>query len=199
MVKVFSSVTLLLLALGSGTAQAAPVVTFNNGAGTGVQCATTTATSQPAFNAMMMTVACAGSDGTELYKSNVGGNEVGLFAAAYSTEYFNTPNDPKDATISWVLSGDDFISCAGGCWLGVKDGASNPAAYGFAITGWDGKSSIFLTDFWPGRGAISNVSIWTGTGGGGGDDNFDVSAPGTLALAGLGLIGAAFARRRRAV
>ena len=141
---------------------------------------------------------------TLLYK-NENPTEEGTFADSYNTQYFNTPQDPEDATISYV-AGQPVINCLDfDCWLVVKDGNVDPSDYGFDITGWDGLMDIVMTDFFIGTGAISHVSIWSGPGGGGdgpaegpgdGPGEGPVPEPATLALLGMGLV-AAGARLRR--
>ena len=126
---------------------------------------------------------------TELYRSNVGGADEKPFAGAYDTEYFNTPGDPEDATISWN-GGDTYIDDPS--WLLVKDGKNDPVWYLFDISGWDGKMDIVLTDFWPGSGAISHVSIY-----GGGECCGDVPEPGPIGLLGFGMVALYIIRRRR--
>ena len=117
---------------------------------------------------------------SEVYKQNVGGGEEGPFASSYITEFFNSPSDPQDATITWV-SGEPFIT-GDEIYALAKDGNAEPGSYVWDITGlWDGKHELEFEGLWPGRGAISHVSIFVGNGGGGddgGDDGFD----GTLEL-----------------
>lgn len=125
-----------------------------------------------------------------LYKQDVGGGESGSFAGSYSTEFFNSPGDPEDATLTFTAG--TAITC-GVCYLVIKDGNQNPSYYFFDLTaaGWDGVESIILTDFWVGNGAISHISIWGSSGG------TSVPEPGTLGLLGLGLFGMAAGMRRR--
>jgi hypothetical protein len=127
---------------------------------------------------------------TLLYKQDVGGGESGSFAGSYTTEFFNTPDDPADATISF--DGGSAIVC-GVCYLVIKDGNGPPTYYMIDLTalGWDGEEDIILTGFWPDQGAISHIAIW-GTPG-----DTSVPEPGTLGLLGLGLAGMAAGLRRR--
>jgi hypothetical protein len=131
---------------------------------------------------------------TKLYKDNVGGPEEGTFASSYETEYFNTPTDPQDATISYI-SGDS-ITCAttegDQCYLIVKDGNQDPIWYIFDISDWNGTDAIVMTGFWPAQGAISHVGIY-----GGGDGTYELPEPGTLGLLGLGLFGMGVMRRKK--
>ena len=141
------------------------------------------------------------------YKSNVGGSDEGPFAGSYSTAYFNTPQDPSDATISYDGAPDPVINCiTADCWLVVKDGVGHvPSIYGFDITGWNGTDPIILTGFWPNEGAISHVSIYSGPGGSGGGGGGTggggggLPEPATLSLFGLGMLGTAWRARRRRV
>lgn len=125
---------------------------------------------------------------TELYKDNVGGIEEGSLTGSYETEYFDTPSDPSGAEITYV--GGPIVSP--NAWLVVKDGNQDPAWYLFDLTslGWDGMEILELENFWPGRGAISHVSLY----GGGGHV---IPEPAALALAGSGLLGFGLIARRR--
>ena len=122
-----------------------------------------------------------------LYKAGVGDSDEGTFASSYNTIFSNTPNDPADATILNVA--DPHMGCFA-CYLVVKGGNADPSLYAFNITSWNGLDPIELTDFWPDRGAISNVAIWGRAA--------SLPEPGTLVLfsAALGL--ASLTRRRTA-
>src|SRR5262245_59022686 len=110
-------------------------------------------------------------------------DESGVFAPWYETTFSNTPTDPSGATIS----GGAAISC-GVCYLAIKDGNHSPGYYFYDLAGWKG-DSIVLADFWPGRGAISHVSIW--------GDKTSVPEPGTLSLLGAGLLLVGFKSRKK--
>jgi hypothetical protein len=124
-----------------------------------------------------------------LYKADQGGNtHQGTFGSSYNTLFDNTPTDPEDATILYVSG--PFIDCTV-CYLVVKDGKSTPAQYLFDISAsWDGVSNIELTNFWIGKGAISNVAIW--------GEATAVPEPATVVLLSTGL-GLLLGRRRRHV
>jgi hypothetical protein len=126
--------------------------------------------------------------GTEQYKQNVGGSEEKPLAGSYETTFSNTPSDPSAAEIVWT--GGSFLT--GQMYLFVKDGNNYPAWYLFDLTAleWDGRETLELSGFWPGRGAISHVSFFGGVS--------SVPEPATLSLLGLGLFGLAAIRRRMA-
>jgi PEP-CTERM motif-containing protein len=123
-----------------------------------------------------------------LYKADVGTtvSEEGLFAPFYETEFLNSPTDPSGAEITNSLVA--WITC-GECYLAIKDGYHSPGYYFYDLSGWNGKETITLADFWPQQGAISHVSIW--------GDRQSVPEPGTLSLLGAGLLLAAFGSRRK--
>jgi hypothetical protein len=122
------------------------------------------------------------------YKEDVyPSQESGPFQASYETDFFNTPTDPAGATIRYV-SGPKIETSE--IYLLVKDGNHVPYAYLFDISSlWDGTEDLNLTSFWPQKGAISHVSIYT-------RGSAQVPDGGmTLMLLGIGLSGLAVARR----
>jgi hypothetical protein len=98
-------------------------------------------------------------DLTLAYKMNHGGGEEGPLLGSYQTSFSNTPADPSDATITYI-SGPGIT--APEMYLLVKDGNQSPYAYFFDISEWNWmEEDLVLTEFWPQRGAISNVTIYT--------------------------------------
>lgn len=184
------------LVLGSGlaatsTVTVAETVTYNTNV-LGIECGTSLINNQNAVEPLVESAGCADAQATQLYKSNQGGADDGSFLNSYNTEYFLAADDPSAATISHII-GTPAINCLDfSCFLAVKDGNANPAIYAFEIFDWDGLSDIVLVDFWPGSGAISNVSIWSSAD----VPNSQIPEPGSLALVGLAFVGAAFAQRR---
>jgi len=145
----------------------------------------------------------SGSDYSLDYKKDVGGGESGSLSGSYETTFSNTATDPANALIEYISG--TTIACVGSlkCILAVKDGRQTPAQYFFDLFlpqyAWNGMDDIVLTGFWPDKGAISNVSIWShGEGTGDDDDDTDLPEPGSLALLGLGLLGLGMSRRRKA-
>jgi hypothetical protein len=184
------------LTLSTGVAQA-----YDIGPASPQLCATSNITAEPNTKVVVESAACANGTVEELYKANVGSTsnpattESGPFAASYDTEFFNSPLDPMDATISFVAPPSIDCDLYGGCFLAVKDGNQEPALYVFNISDWNGTDDLVLTGFWPNQGAISHVSIWGGGDGGGDDD--EIPEPASLALVAFALIAAGAARRRR--
>ncbi len=131
----------------------------------------------------------------ELYKQDVGGAESGSFAGSYTTSFFNDPDDPEDATITWVVGEPKFNSVE--LFLLVKDGNQDPAQYLFNVSEWDRMTTLMLDDFWPDQGAISHIAFY----GGEGPDTQDV-VPEATSLVVWGVLAAVCgvgARRRRFV
>jgi len=125
----------------------------------------------------------------EIYKSNVGEDEEGDGAPYYDTTYFNSPSDPSDALIEWVVGQTKIVASH----LVVKDGFQSPGWYLFDISAWDGMEDIKLTGFWPQQGAISHISIYGSL--------TAVPEPTSIGLFLLGMgcvTGGSFIRRRRA-
>ena len=125
---------------------------------------------------------------TLAYKNNVGGGEEGSFAGSYRTTYYNTPTDPEDAEIKYT--GGTAIT-GNPIYLMVKDGNQNPTWYIFNISSWNGTEKINLSDFWPSQGAISHVSIFTGSG-----STTVPDAGSSIALLGLALTSIGVLRRK---
>jgi len=127
-----------------------------------------------------------------LYKSNEDGDLVGddsgTYAGSYSTWYYNDIGDPGNALLFYTGGSD--IDCPS-CYLAIKDGNQTPAYYFYNLSAWDGHETLSLENFWPGKGAISHISIW------GRSTPTSVPEPSTMALLGLGLLAIAFTQRRR--
>jgi len=138
-------------------------------------------TSQSQIDAILLSFGIS----SEVYKDEVGGSEYGSFADDYTTEYFNSSLDPKDALITW--DGPDFINDPG--FLLVKDGNHSPGWYLFDIGGWNGQETLQLDNFWPRSGAISHVTLY--------EDKEAVPEPATMILFGTGLAGFAGAALRK--
>jgi len=116
-------------------------------------------TSQAAITAIVLPYI---DPSTFLYKQDQGGPEEGDLAGSYTTTFSNTATDPEDALIEY--DGGTIVGPT--AYLLVKDGNSRPAWYLFNLTtlGWDGMEDLVLEGFWPGKGAISHVSLYGGTG-----------------------------------
>lgn len=124
-----------------------------------------------------------------LYKAEFdGGVEEGDFAGSYEMTW---ALDATGGTLSW-LEDTSFIVC-GECYVAVKDGAIDPRYYFFDISDdWNGTDDLVFSGFWSeGNGSISHISIW-------GNTAVEVPEPSTLGLLGLGLMGVAYSRKRKA-
>jgi len=127
-----------------------------------------------------------------LYKSDedggLVGDDSGTYAGSYQTWYYNDIGDPGNALLFYTGGSD--IDCPS-CYLAIKDGNQTPAYYFYNLSAWDGQETLSLENFWPGKGAISHISIW------GRSTPTSVPEPSTMALLGLGLLAIGFTRRRR--
>jgi len=116
------------------------------------------------------------------------GTDDGSYAADYQTYFANTTTDAEDATISYLNTGN-FIA-GSPIWLLAKGGGGTPTVYLWDLTDiWNGTETLEIRDLWLGRGAISNVQIWTGP-------SHVPDAGTTLVLLGAGMIGIGAMRRR---
>lgn len=141
-------------------------------------------------NQVAAAIGVANNSLTAVYTQNVGGTEEGSFKTSYNTTFSNSPQDPSAALIDYI-SGSSITGNS--IYLYVKDGNQNPAWYIFNISSWNGTEDLVLSGFWPEQGAISHVTILTGTSSGG--DRVP-DAGGTLALFGLALGSLSLVRRK---
>jgi hypothetical protein len=123
----------------------------------------------------------------DVYKQDQGGSESGSFGSSYNTSFNDTPTDPSGALIDYI-SGPSITGSS--IFLYVKDGNANPAFYIFNLSalGWNGTDDLVLSGFWPQQGAISHITILTGT--------QVPDAGGTLALLGLAIGSLGLVRRK---
>jgi hypothetical protein len=123
--------------------------------------------------------------GLLLYKAEADPfKEEGSLAGSYNTIFKNTASDPSGAEINHVF-GEPFITDA---YLVVKDGNHTPWWYLFDLASWNGTDNLYLSNFWPNKGAISYVGLY---------GKASVPEPSTVFLLGLGLVGLAGIGRKR--
>lgn len=162
-------------------------------------------TTQPAIDGILEAYFLsldAGCDIEELYKQEAPDDgepmpyDSGAYMDSYLTTFIDDPYDSGEATIVWG-SGMPHIDpiCS---FLLVRDGNHNPAWYLFnlSVAGWDGMETLDLSGFWPSEGAISQVTLYGGTGST--PDGRGVRVPDgglTIALLGLALCALGVANR----
>ena len=134
------------------------------------------------------------TDLLELYKIDFDTlTEERPFADSYTTTFNVVDSDDGVSNAGGEIAydfGNPSISCPD-CFLLVKDGDQTPAWFVFDLGDWSGTTSIFMEDFWLGKGGISNVVIY--------GNISNVPEPGMVSLLAIGLIGMVVTRRRMKV
>lgn len=177
------------LGLATSEASAGPIVLTP----AGTTCTSNDNSNMNSSSVLAQVQSCFGASSTALtmyYKANVGGQDEGTFANAYSTAFTNSKKDPADALISY-LSGT-AITCPS-CYLVVKGGNSpgTVSQYFFNLGTWNGVDALNLLGFWPKKNAISNIAIW------GAPLPTAIPEPGTVLLFGTAMVGLWSRNRRR--
>jgi hypothetical protein len=120
-------------------------------------------------NTSAIRIAISGWVGTDIktYKDEPGDGESGSAMQWYSTNY---NQDLSGAEIVWDGATDHYITEPSYLLvrgrkqktaLWVKGGKQKPVWYLFDISSWDGMATISLSEFWPGKGSISHIAIYT--------------------------------------
>ena len=123
-------------------------------------------------------------------------SELGSLAGSYNTVFdWDMDDDLVGAKVTY--KGGNFVDCKPDeCFLLVKDGNQDPAAYLFDLAlapiNWDGKMDLLLRGFWPGNGSISYLALY------GNESPNPVPLPAGVWLFGTALIGlVGFGKRKK--
>ena len=109
---------------------------------------------------------CSGTHKSKLvlnYKSKRFGAESGKYKRSYSTTFSNSSARPEDALISFDNGALGTMDCVTthSCYLSIKGGKQTRSVYVFHLGLWDGKKNIKLSGFWPRKGYIKNIQLWS--------------------------------------